>query len=87
MSRGEDTAAILVALSTMSDGDVGIVSRLLSFGAPSALATSGAAPQYDHKREYGTAVLDPRPDPRGVTAGAILAAYRMVAEMSGRRLP
>ena len=87
LDRAATEAMVAGQLDAMSDDDLAIVSHALAFGAPSALADGGPAPEYDRKREYGTAVLDPRPDARGVVAGAILAAYRLVADRIGRRLP
>lgn len=87
LDRAATEAMIAGQLVAMSDDDLAIVSHALAFGAPSALAAGGPAPEYDRKREYGTAVLDPRPDARSVVAGAILAAYRLVADRIGRRLP
>lgn len=82
MSRAADLGAIDAALGTMSDDDVRAVRRLLALGAPSALAASGPAPVYDLRPESvsgpaptGVVVLDPRPDPQGIKAAIVLAAW------------
>ena len=62
LDRAATEAMIAGQLVAMSDDDLAIVSHALAFGAPSALADGGPAPEYDRKREYGTAVLDPRPE-------------------------
>ncbi len=83
MTRAEHAAAIMAAIARMSDGDVAIVAAALNLGSPSELAAGGPSAPVDLRREYGTVVLDPRPDAYSGTCAQALALYRAVATLRG----
>ena len=81
--RARVLADIASRLAAMSDHDLAIVSAALTLGAPSALAAGGPSAPVDLRREYGTVVLDPRPDAYSGTCAQALALYRAVATLRG----